>query len=243
MLPLLIAVQFLTSLPIRLPAMPTAQQQGRSLLHYPSVGLLLGALLWLAALLLGGTPPVLQAALLLTLWVALSGALHLDGLADSADAWLGGFGDRERTLAIMKDPRSGPVAVVVLVLLLLLKFVALLVLLQAQQLVALLLAPLLGRTALLALFLSTAYVRPNGLGHALATNLPRERARGVLAVVVMGCLPLGVGGLLALGCAAVTFLLARRAIRRRLGGTTGDTAGALLELVECAVLLGLALQV
>ncbi|MFQ7899761.1 adenosylcobinamide-GDP ribazoletransferase [Stutzerimonas degradans] len=243
MLPLLIAVQFLTSLPIRLPAMPTAQQQGRSLLHYPSVGLLLGALLWLAALLLGGTPPVLQAALVLMLWVALSGALHLDGLADSADAWLGGFGDRERTLAIMKDPRSGPVAVVVLVLLLLLKFVALLVLLQAQQLVALLLAPLLGRTALLALFLSTAYVRPNGLGHALATNLPRERARGVLAVVVMGCLPLGVGGQLALGCAAVTFLLARRAMCRRLGGTTGDTAGALLELVECAVLLGLALQV
>lgn len=243
MLPLLIAVQFLTSLPIRLPAMPTAQQQGRSLLHYPSVGLLLGALLWLAALLLAGAPPMLQAALVLTLWVALSGALHLDGLADSADAWLGGYGDRERTLAIMKDPRSGPVAVVVLVLLLLLKFVALLVLLQAQQLVALLLAPLLGRTALLALFLSTAYVRPNGLGHALATNLPRERARGVLAVVVMGCLPLGVGGLLALGCAAVTFLLARRAMCRRLSGTTGDTAGALLELVECAVLLGLALQV
>ncbi|WP_273526507.1 adenosylcobinamide-GDP ribazoletransferase [Pseudomonas sp.] len=243
MLPLLIAVQFLTSLPIRLPVMPTAQQQGRSLLHYPSVGLLLGAMLWLAALLLAGAPPMLQAALVLTLWVALSGALHLDGLADSADAWLGGFGDRARTLEIMKDPRSGPVAVVVLVLLLLLKFVALLVLLQAQQLEALLLAPLLGRAALLALFLSTAYVRPNGLGHALATNLPRERARGVLAVVVMGCLPLGVGGLLALGCAAVTFLLARRAMCRRLSGTTGDTAGALLELVECAVLLGLALQV
>ena len=65
----------------------------------------------------------------------------------------------------------------------------------------------------------------------------------MLAVVVIGCLPFGVGGLLALACAAVTFLLARRAMCRRLGGTTGDTAGALLELVECAVLLGLALQV
>src|SRR5690606_29741122 len=186
MLPFLIAAQFLTSLPIRLPAMPTPEQQGRSLLHYPTVGLLLGASLCLAALLLDGAAPLLQAALLLTLWVGLTGALHLDGLADSADAWLGGFGDRERTLAIMKDPRSGPVAVVVLVLVRLLKFVALLVLLQAQQLVALLLAPLLGRAALLALFLSTAYVRPNGLGQALAANLPRERARGVLAVVVIG---------------------------------------------------------
>ena len=133
MLPLLIALQFLTSLPIRLPAMPTPRQQGRSLLHYPAVGLFLGALLWLAALLLEGASPLLQAALLLALWVALTGALHLDGLADSADAWLGGFGDPARTLEIMKDPRSGPVAVVVLVLLLLLKFSALLVVLQAQQ--------------------------------------------------------------------------------------------------------------
>ncbi|MDH0445210.1 adenosylcobinamide-GDP ribazoletransferase [Stutzerimonas stutzeri] len=242
MLPLLIALQFLTSLPIRLPAMPTPRQQGRSLLHYPAVGLFLGALLWLAALLLEGASPLLQAALLLALWVALTGALHLDGLADSADAWLGGFGDPARTLEIMKDPRSGPVAVVVLVLLLLLKFSALLVVLQAQQPAALVLAPLLGRAALLALFLCTPYVRPNGLGQALAANLPRSGALIVLALVVMGCVLLGATGLLALTLAGVTFLLARRAMLRRLGGTTGDTAGALLELVECAVLVGLALQ-
>lgn len=241
MLPLLIALQFLTSLPIRLPAMPTPRQQGRSLLHYPAVGLFLGALLWLAALLLEGASPLLQAALLLALWVALTGALHLDGLADSADAWLGGFGDPARTLEIMKDPRSGPVAVVVLVLLLL-KFSALLVVLQAQQPGALGLVPLLGRTALLALFLCTPYVRPNGLGQALAANLPRSGALVVLALVVIGCLLLGAIGLLALTLAAVTFLLARRAMLRRLGGTTGDTAGALLELVECTVLVGLALQ-
>ncbi|MBS69144.1 MAG: adenosylcobinamide-GDP ribazoletransferase [Pseudomonas sp.] len=242
MLPLLIALQFLTSLPVRLPAMPTPEQQGRSLLYYPLVGLLLGGLLCLATFVLDGTPPLLQAALLLTLWVALTGALHLDGLADSADAWLGGFGDRERTLAIMKDPRSGPVAVVVLVLALLLKFAALLALLQAQQYAVLLLAPVLGRAALLALFLTTAYVRPNGLGQALAANLPRPWARGVLAAVVLGCLSFGMAGLIALLMAAATFLLARRAMLRRLGGTTGDTAGALLELVECAVLVGLALQ-
>ncbi len=243
MLPLLIALQFLTSLPIRLPALPTPRQQGRSLLCYPLVGALLGALLWLGAILLAGAPPLLQAALLLTLWVALSGALHLDGLADSADAWLGGFGDRERTLAIMKDPRSGPVAVVVLVLVLLLKFAALLALLQAQQYAALLLAPVLGRAALLALFLTTAYVRPSGLGQALAANLPRPWARGVLVVATLGCLPFGAPGLVALLLAVATFFLARRAMLRRLGGTTGDTAGALLELVECAVLVGLALQV
>jgi len=64
----------------------------------------------------------------------------------------------------------------------------------------------------------------------------------VLALVVIGCLLLGATGFLALTLAAVTFLLARRAMLRRLGGTTGDTAGALLELVECTVLVGLALQ-
>jgi adenosylcobinamide-GDP ribazoletransferase len=52
------------------------------------------------------------AALLLAVWVLLTGGLHLDGLADTADAWIGGQGDRDRTLAIMKDPRSGPIAIV-----------------------------------------------------------------------------------------------------------------------------------
>lgn len=241
MLPFLIALQFLTSLPVRLPAMPTPLQQGRSLLYYPAVGLLLGSLLWLAAWLLDGAAPPLQAALVLTLWVALSGALHLDGLADSADAWLGGFGDRERTLEIMKDPHSGPVAVVVLVLLLLLKFVALLALLQVGQARVLLLAPLLGRGVLLALFLGTDYVRANGIGQALAANLPRASAGAVLLLVIACCLLFGWAGLAALGLTAATLVLARRAMLRRLGGTTGDTAGALVELVECAVLVGLAL--
>ena len=120
MLAFWIALQFLSSLPVRLPGMPEPRQVGRSLLCYPLVGLLFGLLLWLANHLLYGAPTALHAAMLLTLWVLLSGALHLDGLADSADAWLGGFGDRERTLQIMKDPRSGPIAVVTLGLVLLL---------------------------------------------------------------------------------------------------------------------------
>ena len=93
-----------------------------------------------------------------------------------------------------------------------------------------------------ALFLVTPSVRPNGLGHGLAANLPHGGARGVLALVAVGCLLFGSSGLIALSLAAVTFLLGRRAMLRRLGGTTGDTAGALLELVECTVLVGLALQ-
>ncbi len=240
-MPLLIALQFLSSLPLQLPRMPTPEEQGRSLLCYPLVGLLFGLLLLAAAWLLEGAPPALAAALLLTLWVALSGALHLDGLADSADAWLGGLGDRERTLAIMKDPRSGPMAVVALVLLLLLKFAALLALLEAGQWLALLLVPLLARASLLGLFLGTPYVRAGGLGAAMAAHLPRTAGRRVLLLSGAACLLAGWSGLLAVAAALGVHLLLRRQLLRRLGGTTGDTAGALLELSECALLVLLAL--
>lgn len=244
MLPFWIALQFLSSLPIRLPGMPQPQELGRSLLFYPLVGLLFGGLLWGLSALLAGAPLMLHAALLLTVWVLLSGGLHLDGLADSADAWLGGFGDRERTLTIMKDPRSGPIAVVTLVLVLLLKFCALLALIEQQNGVVLLVAPLIGRSALLAVFLTTPYVRAGGLGQALADHLPRRAGWWVLGLSALGCVVLaGYAGLWALVLATAGFVWLRRVVMRRLGGTTGDTAGALLELLEVLVLVGLALIV
>lgn len=240
----LIALQFLTRLPISLPGMPAPAAVGRSLLSYPLVGLLLGAVLLSAQWVLQGKAPALQAALVLILWVGLTGGLHLDGLADSADAWAGGFGDRERTLTIMQDPRSGPIAVVVLVLLLLLKFAALLTLLQADQPLALLLAPWIARGLLPLLFLSTPYVRSGGLGALLATHLPRAELPWWLAGHALLLILLsGWAGLLALLAALLVFACLRRLMCQRLGGTTGDTAGALVELAEAAVLLLLALSI
>ncbi|WP_030131693.1 adenosylcobinamide-GDP ribazoletransferase [Pseudomonas sp. QTF5] len=242
MLPFWIALQFLSSLPIRLPGMPAPEELGRSLLFYPLVGFLFGVILWGLNGLLLGTPLLLHAALLLSVWVVLSGALHLDGLADSADAWLGGYGDRERTLTIMKDPRSGPIAVVTLVLVLLLKFAALLALIEQQHSVVLIIVPLISRSALLGLFLTTTYVRPGGLGQALADHLPRLAGQQVLAISAVACvLMAGLSGVWALVLATVLFVWLRQVMVRRLGGTTGDTAGALLELLEMVVLVGLAL--
>ncbi|MEN5238117.1 adenosylcobinamide-GDP ribazoletransferase [Pseudomonas sichuanensis] len=243
MLPFWIALQFLSSLPVSLPGMPTPAQMGRSVLFYPAVGLLFGLLLWLASHLLQGTAAPLHAALLLALWVLLSGALHLDGLADSADAWLGGFGDRERTLQIMKDPRSGPIAVVTLVLVLLLKFCALWVLVEDGAGGLLVVAPIVGRAAMLGLFLTTPYVRPGGLGTALAEHLPRRAAGWIL----LGCAgALGMAGSWAVMAALLAALLVfgwlRQLMCRRLGGTTGDTAGALLELLELTVVVALAVM-
>ena len=242
MLPFWIALQFLSSLPITLPGMPKPQELGRSLLFYPLVGALFGGVLWGVSALLAGTPLMLHAALLLTVWVMLSGGLHLDGLADSADAWLGGFGDRERTLTIMKDPRSGPIAVVTLVLVLLLKFCALLALIEQQQAMALLIVPLIGRSALLGVFLTTPYVRAGGLGQALADHLPRKAGWWVLVLSAAVCVALaGYAGLWALMLAILGFVWLRHVMMRRLAGTTGDTAGALLELLEVLMLVGLAL--
>ncbi|ALI08859.1 MULTISPECIES: adenosylcobinamide-GDP ribazoletransferase [Pseudomonas] len=243
MLPFWIALQFLSSLPVRLPGMPEPEQLGRSLLFYPLVGLVFGGLLWTLDGLLLGTPLLLHAALVLMAWVLLSGGLHLDGLADSADAWLGGFGDRERTLLIMKDPRSGPIAVVTLVVVLLLKWTALVALIEQEQALALLIVPMLGRGALLGLFLTTPYVRAGGLGQALADHLPRRSGWQVLSACALGCLLLlGWAGLWTLVVATLVFIGLRRMMLRRLQGCTGDTAGALLELLETAVLVALALR-
>lgn len=238
MLPFWIALQFLSSLPVRLPGMPEPEQLGRSLLFYPMVGLLFGGLLWLLNAVLLGAPALLHAALLLTAWVLLSGGLHLDGLADSADAWLGGFGDRDRTLLIMKDPRSGPIAVITLVLVLLLKFAALLTLIEQGQTLVLLIVPVLGRGALLGLFLTTPYVRAGGLGQALADHLPRRAGWQVLLACAVGCmLVAGWTGVWMLVVTASVFIWLRQMMLRRLGGCTGDTAGALLELLEMVVLV------
>lgn len=236
MMPWWIALQFLSSLPVRLARMPTAQETGRSLLYYPGVGLVFALVLAALDHVLGDGPLLLRAALLLAAWVALTGGLHLDGLADAADAWVGGYGDRERTLTIMKDPRSGPMAVIALVLLLLVKCAALAALLGAGE-QAWLWVPMLGRAALLGLFLTTPYVRPGGLGQALASHLPRGPAWFVLGL----CLMLGfmlVGKALVAGMLVFGWL--RWLLLRRLGGTTGDTAGAMLECAEAAVLAGLA---
>ncbi|KUM44337.1 adenosylcobinamide-GDP ribazoletransferase [Pseudomonas sp. EpS/L25] len=240
-LPLLIAVQFLTRLPVRLPGLPPPEAVGRSVLWYPVVGLLLGGLLSLIAWSGAAGGVFLQATLALAGSVMLTGGPHLDGLADTADAWVGGYGDRERTLAIMKDPACGPMGVLALLLTLLLKWSALVVLLP-QSSASLWLAALAGRLALPWLLLTTPYVRPGGLGELLSRHLPRATLRGVLLGGVALLLALPLGGFALIATAAVA-LLGRRALRQRLGGTTGDTAGALLELCETGVLVMLALVV
>ena len=233
---LLFALGFLTRLPVPAWVFKDAGATSASLAWYPAVGLLVGGVLWGLAWIGSSLPSLLLAALLLLVWTGLTGAMHLDGLADSADAWAGGLGDRERTLEIMKDPRSGPMGVTAVVLVLLLKFAALASLPLAHT--ALWLAPMLARTGITVAFLCTPYVRSQGLGSAL-THAPRLACiAGVLAAVVVAAW-CGWHGVRALLAVTVVFACWRYACMHRLGGMTGDTLGALTELVEAAVLVAL----
>lgn len=234
---LLYAVGFLTRLPVPVSVFDNARARAESLAWYPIVGLLLGALLGGLAWLMRDLPPLLSSALLLLAWIAATGGLHLDGLADSADAWIGGLGDRDRTMEIMKDPRSGPAGVVALVALLLLKFAAL-ASLPREAWMLLLLPPLLGRTTLTAAFLTLPYVRAQGMGSALATA-PRLACTVALMLGGAFALTFAQAGLIALLLATAVLTAWRQACLHRLGGFTGDTAGALAEMVETVVLVGL----
>ncbi|MDM3871413.1 adenosylcobinamide-GDP ribazoletransferase [Porticoccus sp. W117] len=244
-LALRVALQFLSCLPVTVREEITPALWARSLLWYPAVGLIIGLLLWLAcALLPEQLPALLGAALLVALWVGLTGALHLDGWADCVDAWVGGIGDRERTLAIMKDPRCGPMAVVALVCLLLLKVSALMALLLVGAGYWWLI-PLLARTLILPAFLQLPYVRSEGLGSALAEHLPRRAAviSLLLSLALLFLLLPFMVWLSWLLAAGLLFVGWRQVVMARLQGFTGDCVGALVAVAEVALLVVTALGV
>ena len=238
--PLWIAGRFLSRLPFPDPGETQPHETGRSVPWYPFVGLAMGAPAAFAAFLFvqGDAPPDVAAALVLMLWVWSSGALHLDGLADSADAWIGGLGSRERTLEIMKDPRSGPAAVTLIGLVLLAKWAALKTLILAGAVWPLLAVPMLARAQLPLLLLTTPYARRQGMATDQFNHLPKRAAW--LSVSAAGVVTLTLGGWpgLALILAALAlYRIARRAMLARISGFTGDTAGALVELTETLALL------
>lgn len=237
MMPFWIALQFLTVFPIQLKQMPSKQQNGQSLLFYPIIGLGIGFVLYTIAISLSALPPMLLSSLILVVWIWLTGGLHLDGLADTADAWVGGFGDKERTLKIMKDPACGPIGVLSLIIVCVLKWSAIYILLEKQDIQALILFPMLGRLVPLFLFLTTDYVREKGLGSSITSHIPK------IASIIVACLSLSFFAYfswLGLGCVIISMLVLlylRQQFIVRIGGITGDTVGASIELIEMTAIL------
>ena len=237
MTPFWIALQFLTVLPINLKTIPNAKQNGQAILFYPFVGLLIGLILFALSLVLAKLPILLIASIILVLWIWLTGGLHLDGLADTADAWVGGFGDPERTLKIMKDPTCGPIGVLSLIIVCLLKFAALYVLIEQHLNVFLVLVPMLGRSVALFLFLTTTYVRDKGLWRSMTDFLPKTIAWIVFVITLSLLYLFKWYGLAVLISFLLSVVYLRFIFIKRIGGVTGDTIGASIELIEMNVLV------
>lgn len=241
------AIGFLTILPVspRDAASPAdaAGALARAPAWFPAVGLLLGAMLAFLDLALRALhlPVLLNSALLLAALAVLTRALHLDGFMDTCDALLGGF-DRERRLAILRDPHVGAFAVVGVVCLLLVKLAALTALPGGYRTGVLILFPCLSRAAMVLAMEWFPYARHEGLGTPFASHDGRRPRAGLLLAAAAALALTGLPGLaLAALAAAVAWTVGAWATRL-LGGVTGDIYGAVNEIAEVAV-LGLAVVV
>jgi adenosylcobinamide-GDP ribazoletransferase len=236
-----LALGFLTTLPTRpVPYQPDGLT--RAAVWFPVVGLLLGLLLAgtyaLSALVF---PASVVAVLVLAAWAALTGGLHLDGLADCCDGLLASVA-RERRLEIMRDPRTGSFAVIGLVLVLLLKAAAISSLRVPWP--ALVLA-LVGARWLVLLAARRPPARTEGLGSALVAGLtPQVLITAAVLPVLVTVAALWWDGRSLLGVvfAAVAAFAVIRLAQSRIGGVTGDVFGAVVELGETAVLVAFALR-
>lgn len=239
----LAAVQFLLISPAFIRRPFTTGELGAAVGFYPLVGLILGGLLvgmdWLSSWLF---PPLVRSAVVLTVWVLLTGALHLDGFLDACDGLLGGF-TPERRLEIMRDERVGAYALSGGILLLLIQFSALSAL-DGARLAALFLAPVLGRWGIALALIAYPYARSSGLGREIKDNARFPQA--VLATIFALLALLGATWLysprpiLAVSITAlITWLAVTRFTLKRIPGLTGDIYGAINLLVETSVLLAL----
>jgi adenosylcobinamide-GDP ribazoletransferase len=238
---LLGAIAFLTRLPV--PLAFDAADVGRATLAFPLVGALLGGGALLVARAGQLFPPTVTAVLLVAFLAVATGALHLDGLADTVDGF-GGGKTRDDVLRIMRDHAIGAYGATALILILLLKIACVAALLPAaaphggESWRVLVLAPMLARWASVPLCRALPYARASGLGKALGDHVGAVEIVG--ATLIAGGGGWWLGGWRALACiAAVTLSSAIGAVvcARRIGGVTGDTLGANTELSEVLVYL------
>lgn len=234
----IIALQFLTIIPLPFAVRCEKEDLGRSTAFFPLAGVTIGALLaglnWLLAPWLARS---LCDALLITALAALTGGLHLDGLADVCDG-LAARGGRERFLAVMKDSQVGAVGAVGLVLGLLLKWQALVAVPDAFKWQALLLFPALARFGQVLMLTGARHARQDGLG-ALFVQGTGGVALLVAALIAAaaGAGILALNGIVALAAVCLLTYAGRLFFQRRLGGLTGDTVGCINELNEIMALI------
>ncbi len=239
--PFIFAWHFLTTIPLsRTHHEPTAPELAASMAWYPIVGLLIGSGLLLADFGLSVVfLPAVVNVLLIVLLVLLTRGLHQDGLADTLDGLAGGRTPAER-LPIMRDPRIGAIGATGLFLSLILRYAGLIALPQELRVPAVLCMPAMGRWAMVTLAWISPYARTEGgLAAPFLTHLSWRHvamSTAVLTIAVAGGFG-AVGTFLILMGGTLAVLAGWWVCRRWFGGITGDTLGAMNEVIEILFLL------
>lgn len=239
--PFFAALAFLTKIPVPGQNKITGDNLVKSSSYFPLVGAILGGLLYLFSRLISiyfAGKTSLLAALLLILWVFLTGALHLDGLADTFDGLAGGRTKEDR-LRIMKDSSTGSFGLVAVVLVLLLKFTCLQSLQDEHLTAALFYSPLLSRWSMVTLMSFTPYAKKKeSLGKPFVERIEKEQLILATALTAAaGSIYPRTFFLILLPPVLLFVFLLRRFFLQKLDGITGDCLGAANELLEAAVLL------
>jgi adenosylcobinamide-GDP ribazoletransferase len=231
----------LTSIPILFKRELSPAQMGRATAYFPVVGLIIGGILaglnWLLCLIL---PSSVTNILLITVLVALTGAIHLDGLADTCDGMAGHRSPEERW-KVMHDSRTGAFGVVGIVLLLLAKYVSLNGISSNNMTAMLLFMPVLSRWAMVYAIFAFRYARPEGLGKAYkeATRWPQFAGATFITLAVAAALyPLiSFAGFLVMAGIWIIVTALAFYFRYKFAGLTGDTYGAVNEVSEVMALV------
>ncbi len=240
------AVRLLTIIPLPTRGSPDAmaRSMARSPAFFPLVGLGIGAAMaGVDTAALSVMPPLAAAGLALLTGAVLTGALHLDGLADTADGLFGGR-TPERRLEIMRDPGTGAFGVTAIGVALLLKAGTISSFTAPHAWVAVLLAPMLGRLAAVSVLSVFRYAREHGAGTPYQSGQGRQKT-GLINLAVAAAFSLvaayvlaGPWALIALAASlAVGLATGAFAAARLGGGVTGDVYGAAVESAEAAALL------
>lgn len=229
---LALALAFLTRLPVRVRDNEDVDV-GRSVAFFPVVGIVLGAaIVLLVRLLDGALPASVLAVLSATLLAALTGGLHLDGVADTFDALGAPTADRARMLDILRDSRIGAHGAAALVLLVLLQVTVLHAVIADRELGILLAFPVVARWVAALVIVLFPYARSRGLGVAFHAHAQRADVAVATAITALVVLVTGWIALLAALVTAALVLLFVWRVARRLGGVTGDVCGAAIEIAQ-----------
>lgn len=231
----LIALQFLTIFPVKIKEAQNTDF-GKSLIFFPIVGLFIGVILALTNFMFNFLPPPVKAVLILSASIIVSGALHLDGFADTCDG-LYGNKTKEEALAIMKDSGIGAMAAIGLILLLIAKFSILTAVVQQNLWKLLIAMPVFSRwMQVFACFFST-YARTEGKAKYFVESAGKKElltaAFFTLAVLIT---LLKLKGVFLFIITMIPLLIFIKYVKKRINGMTGDTIGATAEIAEVLIL-------